>query len=268
MLAPIVAIEFALTLLGGTAPAAPVPVAAPLPVRDLLIARHGQTEWNRLGRSGGDPEINAQGYEDRVSLLLALRDVAVDEIFTSELRRTKLTAALVASVRGMTPIADGDLDELRSGAFEGICRRTLGATELRPDEARCRDGEIDPAHPAIAWLREEYAKRDRDKFGFRPPGGESYADGLVRIDRFFARRGELLRSRRVLIVAHGGTNRLLLARAMGWPVERAVRIRQDNNWVFRVQRTARGPQLSIYRDGAWRPCSGLPDPKHGLECAR
>jgi len=179
-----------------------------------------------------------------------------------------LTVALIADAKGLTPAADADLDEMRAGALEGICRSTLGAEGLSDDERQCRDANLDPNSPVVAWLRREYARRDVDKFAYRPAGGESYGDGLLRVDRFLARHGELLRAQRVLIVAHGGTNRLLLARAMGWPAERSVRVQQDNSWIYRVQRGARGPQLSLYRDGAWRPCSGLPDARLGLECAR
>lgn len=243
-------------------------LTAPLDARDLFIARHGQTEWNRTGRTGGNPEINAQGYEDRVSLLLALREFELDAIFTSALRRTQLTAALVADARKLTPVADADLDEMRAGVLEGICRSTLGADKLSEAEKSCRDGSVDPSSPLVAFLRSEYARRDVDKWNYRPAGGESYGDGLLRVDRFYGRNRELLRTRRALIVAHGGTNRLLLARAMGWPAEQSVRIQQNNNWIYRVQRGPRGPQLSLYRDGAWRPCTGLPDVRLGLECAR
>ena len=76
------ALLFAATLLG--APASPAGSAA-LPIHDLYIARHGQTEWNRVGRWQGDPDLNPKGYEDRLGLYLALREAGIERIHTSGL---------------------------------------------------------------------------------------------------------------------------------------------------------------------------------------
>ena len=82
--------------------------------KDLYIARHGQTEWNRLGRVQGDPDLNAKGYEDRVSLYLALREAGIEAVYSSALLRTRRTAALLAD-HGLQQAGGLEPEPLRFG---------------------------------------------------------------------------------------------------------------------------------------------------------
>lgn len=244
---------------------------APLPeVKDLYIARHGQTEWNRIGRWQGDPDLDPKGYEDRVALFLALQEVPLERIVTSERLRTRRTAEPLARHRAIRPRADADLDELDGGLLTGLCYSMLDDKQHPPAFAECRAGQTEATDPRVlAFARAQAAARDQDKLAARPPGGESYLDGQVRIRRFLRRHRGDLAQRTMLVVGHGGTNRILLAELMGWPLAALVRNRQENDWVYRVQRLDDGSrQLSLLRDGAWRPCAGPPDPVSGLACAQ
>ena len=238
--------------------------------RDLYIARHGQTEWNRVGRVQGDPDLGPKGYEDRIGLLLALRDAGLHVIYTSALQRTRRTAAPLAAHLQIEAKADPALNELESGIFEGICYSTLMAEETTPAHQVCRPDGLAPPAPAVAeYLRVERAKRQKDKVRYRPPGGESYQDGALRVGRFLDRNKRVLRAKTALIVAHAGTNRLLIAQLMGWPLEAVVRLRFENDWIYRVQAQPEGPaRISLYRDGSWTRCAAVTDPHVGLDCAR
>lgn len=253
-------------LIGSAALAQSVAATRPQ-VRELYIARHGQTEWNRLGRVQGDPDLDPLGYEHRVGLYLLLRNVELDAIYTSAMQRTRRTAELVARERGLQPQAEADLNEMEGGVFEGVCHSTT-ANEEMPDEATgCRPGGLAAAtDPVVTYLRSERAKRHMDKPGYRPPGGESYADGAHKVAGFLARERQILSERRVLVVGHSGTNRLMLAHIMGWPMRDVVRITIHNDWVFRVRDDGGGPRLTVFRDGAWRECNGVPDERAGLAC--
>lgn len=238
-------------------------------IKELYIARHGQTEWNRLGRVQGDPDINAVGYEQRVGLYLALKDVGLQAVYTSAKLRSKRTGELTAKLLGIKPRAEADLNEMEGGLFEGLCYSTIGNEYQPPDAQQCRPGgPIDPKDPLVKFLQRERAKRTQDKLAYRPPGGESYLDGAKRIGRFLQRQKSQLARKKVLVVGHGGSNRLLLAQVMGWDVADVVRIRQDNSWIFRVRQDSAGNKvLSLLRDGVWRDCSEKPDPQKGLPCA-
>ncbi|MFH1809072.1 MAG: histidine phosphatase family protein [Pseudomonadota bacterium] len=239
-------------------------------VQDLYIARHGQTEWNRIGRWQGDPDLDPRGYEDRVALFLLLRDVPVERVFTSTRQRTMRTAEPIAEQRKLKAVPDADLDELDGGLLVGLCYSLLDDKEADPAAAACRDAQTSPPDPRVLeFARAQHAARKADKARYRPPGGESYLDAVPRIQRFLSRHRADLSRRTVLVVGHGGTNRILLAELMGWPLEAMVHNPQENSWVYRVHRHDDGtPRLSLFREGAWRPCEGPPDPVHGLACAR
>jgi broad specificity phosphatase PhoE len=251
--------------------AAALAAQAPLPeVKDLYIARHGQTEWNRIGRWQGDPDLDPKGYEDRVALFLALQDVPLERIVTSDKQRTRRTAEPIARQRAIRARADADLDEMDGGLLTGLCYSMLDDKAHPPAFAECRAGQAGPTDPRVLeYVRSHGAAREQDKLAARPPGGESYLDGQVRIRRFLRRHRDDIARRTMLVVAHGGTNRILLAELMGWPLASLVRNNQENDWVYRVQRLDDGSRrLSLLRDGTWRACEGPPDPQQGLACAQ
>jgi probable phosphoglycerate mutase len=143
----------------------------------LLLARHGETDWNRQGRWQGwaDPPLNELGREQARVLAEQLRSTPFDAVYSSDLRRAHETAQIVGAPHGVEVRIERDLREIDVGSWSGLTRA-------------------------------EIAKRFPD--GLRPDGEtrEQHAERVLAAVTRIARENE---GRRVLIVTHGGTLRTL-----------------------------------------------------------
>ena len=162
------------------------------PVTTLLFVRHGETDWNRDGRWQGhsDTQLNDAGREQARRVAGELDDV--DVIYSSDLARARETADIIAAQLGDLEVnVDQRLRERSFGAWEG---RT--APEI----------EADFAEQHARWLAGKGAGADDaepfDAFGARVRG---FLEDLL------ARHPE----ETVLIVAHGGSIRVIHALASG-----------------------------------------------------
>ncbi len=162
------------------------------PVTTLLFVRHGETDWNRDGRWQGhsDTQLNDAGREQ--ARLVADELGGVDVIYSSDLARARETADIIAAqLGGLEVNVDQRLRERSFGAWEG---RT--APEI----------EADFAEQHARWLAGKGAGADDaepfDAFGARVRG---FLEDLL------ARHPE----ETVLIVAHGGSIRVIHALASG-----------------------------------------------------
>jgi len=91
----------------------------------IFLARHGETEWNRVGRWQGNTDIPLSeiGRAQARSLAERLRERGIREIFTSDLSRARETAEIVAEALGVTCLQiDPRLRERGFGCFEGLTR--------------------------------------------------------------------------------------------------------------------------------------------------
>lgn len=170
--------------------------------RHIYVARHGETDWNAVGRWQGHSDIplNDQGREQARALGRALSTTLagtrLSVIVASDLARAKETATIVSKVLGVTGLLlDPALRERRFGVFEGLTR----------EECELRHGEA-----FRAWSADPRCV---------PPGAETYDAVLARIvpaarnvaDRLTA-PGDA-----ALIVSHGGAIRALLRHIGGVP---------------------------------------------------
>ncbi|XP_049876061.1 6-phosphofructo-2-kinase/fructose-2,6-bisphosphatase-like [Pectinophora gossypiella] len=123
----------------------------------LYFTRHGESEYNVLGRIGGDAQLSPRGQQYAHALAEHINAVANHEpmtVWTSELRRTKQTAAEIRAPKR----AVRALNELDAGICEGLTYEEM--QERFPQE--------------FAW-------RDQDKLRYRYPWGESYIDIMTRL---------------------------------------------------------------------------------------
>jgi probable phosphoglycerate mutase len=91
-----------------------------------LLARHGQSEWNALGRWQGqaDPPLSDLGRRQAHEAARSLG--AVDGIWASDLRRAAETAAIVGDDLGVGPVVlDADLRERDAGDWTGLTRAEI-----------------------------------------------------------------------------------------------------------------------------------------------
>jgi broad specificity phosphatase PhoE len=186
----------------------------------IYYIRHGETEWNAVGRFQGtrDIPLNARGRDQAVtagailSCLLAgdRRAPAAMSFVASPLGRARRTMELVRQVLKL-PAAGYDVDdrlrEIGYGEWEGL---TLPEMQL---------------HDAAT-----FASRNLDKWGIAAPAGESYASVTLRVRDWF----DSLRADTVT-VAHGGTMRaLMVVLGVATPLEAAdTPIGQGVVYVFR-----------------------------------
>jgi probable phosphoglycerate mutase len=152
----------------------------------LILARHGETDWNRDGiwQGQGDPPLNDVGHRQATELAESLADVEIDALYSSDLRRAYETAEIISRAKGLTITADPGLREMDVGSWSGL---TSPEIEQRFPGASYHDGE------------------PREAFHARAVGA------LERIAR--AHEGQ-----RVLIVTHGGVVRALQRHLSGEPL--------------------------------------------------
>jgi|GEM_PF-2074137 broad specificity phosphatase PhoE len=234
--------------------------------KTIYLARHGQTEWNRVARFQGDPDLDPVGYINRVSLWRLLKDKPLRAIYTSERLRTKRTAALLAKQHKLEIMPRAALNEIEPGVFEGICYYQVAPSDkLHPKGKICqvksrgaREAET------VAWLKKTIGKAWKKRLKGRLPQGENYYDIVKRVDPFL--KHELYRrarSQQILIVGHGVLNRVLLHRLMKWPLKNVSYLRQENDQVYKL----RGRKLSLFTPGhGWKPCSKPKPGQRYLDC--
>ena len=147
----------------------------------ILLARHGETDWNLARRVQGhsDRPLNETGREQATELAARLARERLTAIYSSDLVRAHETARIVAARLGLGVTVEPDLRERDFGTWEG----------LTDDEIRSRFPEAGAGEWGDAETREEMAHRVLGAF------------------RRIAARHD---GERVLIVAHGGPLRALL----------------------------------------------------------
>lgn len=88
----------------------------------ILLTRHGQTEWNVLGKVQGraDIELNEKGIKQAQETGEVLKNEKIDLIICSPLIRAKQTAKIINENKNIPIIYDEDIIERDFGEFEGI----------------------------------------------------------------------------------------------------------------------------------------------------
>jgi broad specificity phosphatase PhoE len=177
----------------------------------LYLIRHGQTDWNRLGRWQGhvDMPLNWRGLVQARQMAHRLEGVDFSSIYSSNLQRARQTADALAQVSGLQVHLDARLRELHMGEWQGI----------QVNEARRRF--------RIAW---EQADGQAD--GFAPPGGESLRQVRERLAAAVGEIGSRHAGQRVAVVTHGFAVAMLQAHFQGVSVNQAWDLIPDNDqWV-------------------------------------
>ena len=163
-------------------------IAKMVAMGNLILVRHGETEWSRLGRHTGrtDIPLTPNGEATAAELAPVLAKLNITATLTSPAQRAERTASLAGLANA---IPDPDLWEWDYGGYEGRTTEEIIAT--RPGWSLWRDGVIpgDADHP-----------------------GETVEQVGERADRVLARVRPLLERRNVALVAHAHMLRVLTAR--------------------------------------------------------
>ena len=182
----------------------------------FYLTRHGQSEYNNLGRIGGDSGLSEHGvkYAEKLAEFVeskVVRDAEGKEVparlWTSTMRRTKETTQFIQQRKIVVrpEPADASLDyewvQMRPRAWHHLDELFAGSCDGMTYE------EIEEQFP------DEWKLRAADKLAYRYPRGESYLDVIARLEPIII---EMERHQEpLLIVAHQGILRIIYAFYMG-----------------------------------------------------
>jgi uncharacterized phosphatase len=162
----------------------------------IVLARHGETDWNRERRFQGraDIPLNDAGRAQARELAERLRSDSVSVLYTSPLRRAAETARIVGERLRLPVRASEPLSEIDVGSWQG----------LTVDEVRAR-------FPEAAWV----------SWSAGWEGGESYEELDRRVVAALHELAALHAGERVAVVTHGGPMRAAIAASLGLSFETA-----------------------------------------------
>lgn len=154
--------------------------------RSIYLSRHGESEYNCIGRLGGDSPLSANGllYAGKLREYFETEDLDDFRVWSSQKIRAAQTASHLKDLAGHTEFWKC-LDEIDAGICEGLTYEDF--------EAR---------YP------KQFAERDKDKYHYRYPSGESYEDLVARLEPVIM---ELERQSNVLVISHQAVLRCILA---------------------------------------------------------
>lgn len=161
----------------------------------VYLIRHGEVERPYCYNGQFDVRLTERGEEQYHNLKPRLDADLICALYTSDLTRTVRGGEILGPYLGVEPVREPRLRELNCGEWEGLSVDEI--QENRPDE---------------------WAARLADLAHFRAPGGESLGDLAARVLPAIREIVERHRGEEVLVVAHGGVNRIVLLDAIGAPV--------------------------------------------------
>jgi len=193
----------------------------------LLLARHGETDWNRERRVQGHTDIplNEEGRRQARKLAERLRAFEIHALLASDLARAAETARIVGEALRLAPRFSPAWREIGLGALEG--RDAPGAHK--------DFGELVSA-----------AARQAEPIG---EGGETFLGFEARILEGYGQLASDHADRNVLVVSHGGTLKTLIAHLLGLDAKRIDRLSLRANTGLSVIDFRHGrPQLTLLND--------------------
>ncbi|KRX18064.1 6-phosphofructo-2-kinase/fructose-2,6-bisphosphatase 1, partial [Trichinella nelsoni] len=188
--------------------------------RSIFLTRHGESEFNRMARLGGDSPLSQRGleYAERLADYFKGENVPELRVWSSQKIRAVQTAFFLKDTAAYIEHWKA-LDEIDAGICEG----------LTYDEVKER-------YP------EQFFLRDQDKFHYRYPSGESYEDVVARLEPVIM---ELERQENVLVVAHQAVLRCLLAYFLNKDCEEMPYLRVPLHSVVKLTPVAYGCQMEL-----------------------
>ena len=181
---------------------------------EIIIIRHGETEWNKTGRFQGhsDVPLSAEGRTQAAALGKNLAVDHVDMIYASDLTRAMETAAPLAQRFGLEVISDPQLRELNFGAWEG---RNFNDVNAENPNAM-KNFYTDPEQADI-------------------PESEPFPEFQRRIAGRVREIVAQERGKRIVIVSHGASIRILLADLLSMPIRSIWHLSQLNTAVNKIR---------------------------------
>jgi probable phosphoglycerate mutase len=196
----------------------------------LWLVRHGESTWNTAGLAQGyndEAELTERGLSQAAEAAAQFGYRPVRAIYASDLRRAQQTAMAFAAVLGLSVHFDARLRERCLGVLEGTAHKTISPSDLGHGDGRLFDPDTRPAGGES--VRDLYLRAagfcDDLAAGLRDASLHDDWDTLPRLTQ---RDGD------VLVIAHGGTVRVLDAYTRGVPVDQMTWRPVDNATIVRI----------------------------------
>lgn len=172
----------------------------------IYLLRHGQVAGYEEKRYNGqaDVPLTAEGEAQFGLLQLRLQKKAISAVYSSDLSRCQRGAKLIAASHDLEVTVDVQLRELNIGAWEGKTWNELQAE-----------------------FPQEWQARLANIVNYQVPQGESLADLAARVYPVIAGIVTAHLGEEVVVVAHGGVNRVILLGAIGAPLHRIFALEQN-----------------------------------------
>lgn len=183
-------------------------------MKTLYIVRHGETEWNKIGRYQGitNVPLNENGIAQAKACGNALKDVHFDRILSSDLSRALVTAETIRGNRQLEIKTEERLREINFGDWEKLLFT-----------------EIEERWPGL--IDQMYRRPDIVKV----PNGESFQEVQ---DRAWSAVSDFLNENNedetILITCHGGTIRTILCKLLDISISHCWNFSQGNTAINRV----------------------------------
>jgi len=187
----------------------------------IYLFRHGEVVLAETRRFIGhlDVPLSALGERQSAAQAARLAPVKLAALYSSDLTRARRTGEIIGAPHGLAPTVVPQLREMAMGRWEGLTAAVIQRDE--PDRF-------------AEWVA------NVGRFPF--PDGESVPDLEARAWPAFEAIARAHAGQAIAVVAHGGTNRALLCRALGLPPGRLLSMGQDYGALTVLERI----------DTAWR----------------
>ncbi len=208
---------------GDMASYAAIPPKRPEDTRILLV-RHCEAQGNTMGVFQGqiDTDISENGEKQLELLALRCRNMPIEVLVSSPLKRAVKTAQALNRYHGLPLETDPLFAEINAGGFEGVPWKEL--PEKFPEESRL-------------WYQEPWK--------FRAPGGESMEEVYQRTWKGVEGLLKRYRSKWIAVCSHGCAIRNLLCRALGLPLEKIGEVPWMDNTALSVLEISPEGEISV-----------------------
>jgi alpha-ribazole phosphatase len=172
----------------------------------IYLIRHGETaNAGQVCFNGHfDVDVSPAGMKQFRSISESLKEFSIKTVYSSDLKRTRICAEIVSEPHGLNPIPFPELRELSFGEWEGM---------------------------SVSEVNEKYPNQLNERLKnietFSVEGGETF---LQLQERVIPKFNEIVAGHPhddIVIVAHGGVNRIILGHVLGIPMANIFRIQQE-----------------------------------------
>ena len=184
---------------------------------EIILIRHGETEWNLIGRWQGhaDSALSSRGVLQAKHLGERMANERVDFVYTSDLERAKHTAKIVGAPSNWSFSLMPELRERDIGVLEGMTTDEMVEKQPEAYHSFLHDGPC-----------------------YQPPGGESFQQFAGRCLEVIETLANRHPGKKIVAVTHGGVLGAIFRKILniGLDAERNFLLR--NCSINRIQKTA------------------------------